>query len=226
MGHAYQVMIEARRLRLRLRLRLRMDALSDPNREVLPGTQGVDELVPPWNLREILFDTSSEASGRLRLLGLTIAALAEIEESRGHVEAAIRLERDALRYKYLAGYVPGIAAGYHNLGRYAHVHTRQPALALAYHLAAALISALTDTEPTSDPLRGAGTDLRVFGPATVPPRNVADLHGRLADIPGTDLPGLIARLSPDPETAEQTLRDLIAQAQALAADSGQSDGNG
>ena len=46
---------------------------------------------------------------------------------------------------------------------------------------------------------------------------MADLCRQLGDIPGTDLPGLIAALSPDPETAEQALRDLIAQAQELAA---------
>jgi hypothetical protein len=33
-----------------------------------------------------------------------------------------------------------------------------------------------------------------------------DLCDRLADIEGTDLPGLIENLSPDPQTAEQTLQ--------------------
>jgi hypothetical protein len=45
---------------------------------------------------------------------------------------------------------------------------------------------------------------------------VADLCRQLGDIPGTDLPGLLEALSPDPAAAEQALRELIAQAQALA----------
>jgi hypothetical protein len=45
----------------------------------------------------------------------------------------------------------------------------------------------------------------------------------VGDIPGTDLPGLIATLSPDPETAEQALRNHIAQAQALATDPAEGD---
>jgi hypothetical protein len=39
---------------------------------------------------------------------------------------------------------------------------------------------------------------------------------RLADVDGTDLPALIAKLSPDPQSAERTLQDLVAQARALA----------
>jgi hypothetical protein len=151
------------------------------------------------------------------MLGKTLIALADIEDQRGHGEAALRLERDALRYTYLAGDVPAIAISYHNLGNYQRRHARQPAPALASHLASALIEALAGTDDAGQSIRAAATDLRELGSAAVPPRDVADLGERLADIPGTDLPRLIAALSPDPETAEQTLRDLIAQAQELAA---------
>ena len=34
---------------------------------------------------------------------LVLSALADTEDQRGHGDAAIRLERDALRYEYLAG---------------------------------------------------------------------------------------------------------------------------
>jgi hypothetical protein len=73
---------------------------------------------------------------------------------------------------------------------------------------------MTGLSPRSATRRffSSGVDLRELGDTAVPPRDVADLCDRLADIPGTDLPGLIARLSPDPETAEQALRDLTAQA--------------
>lgn len=48
---------------------------------------------------------------------------------------------------------------------------------------------------------------------------MADLCRQVGDIPGTDLPGLITRLVPDPEAAEAALRELIAQVQAIAAQS-------
>jgi hypothetical protein len=60
-------------------------------------------------------------------------------------------------------------------------------------------------------VRIAAIVLRVFGTAAELPADVADLCGRLADIEGTDLPALLAKLSPDPQTAEQALQDLIAQ---------------
>ena len=88
----------------------------------------------------------------------------------------------------------------------------QPAQALACHLAAALIHALTGSAGTDDSVQAAATDLRVFGTDAVPPTDVADLCSRLSDIPGTDLPGLIATLSSDPGAADQVLRDLIDQA--------------
>ncbi len=136
------------------------------------------------------------------------------------------MERDALRYLYLAGEVTGIAVSYHNLGGYLRRHARQPAPALASHLAAALIRALagiggTGTASAAGSARQAAWDLAESGTAaTLPdflPADVADLCDRLGDIPGTDLRRLLAVLSADPGTIEQTLRELIAQAQELAA---------
>ncbi len=43
------------------------------------------------------------------------------------------------------------------------------------------------------------------------------LCDQVGDIPGTDLASLLTALAPDPATAEQALRELIAQAQTLAA---------
>jgi hypothetical protein len=42
------------------------------------------------------------------------------------------------------------------------------------------------------------------------------LSSRIGGIPGTDPAALIAQLSPDPETAERALQDLIARALELA----------
>jgi hypothetical protein len=51
-----------------------------------------------------------------------------------------------------------------------------------------------------------------FGTLAEPPADVVDLCHQICDIPGNDP----ARLSSDPDTAEQTLRDLIARVRQLA----------
>src|ERR1035437_3748980 len=110
----------------------------------------------------------------------------------------------------------GIAASYHNLGTYLHRHDRQPALALACHLASALISAFASIEDNGDSVDSAAADLYEFDTAAIPPTDLADLERQVGDIPGTDLTRLIDEISPGSETAERTLQGLIAQAEAQA----------
>jgi hypothetical protein len=150
-------------------------------------------------------------------LGMVLSALADTEDARGHGDAAIRLERDALRYKYLGGDVASITISYHNLGNYLHLHARQPAPALASHLAAALIRALTGANDGGLSTDAAVADLGEFGPAATPPADITALCRQAGDIPGADLGQLLAALAPDPDIAEQALRQLVDQAQAQAA---------
>jgi tetratricopeptide (TPR) repeat protein len=147
------------------------------------------------------------------MLGKTLSALADIEEARGHGDAAIRLERDGLRYSYLAKDLEGIAIGYHNLGNHL---AGQPALAFASHLTSALVCAMTGNEDDAESIEAAASDLRGFGPDDIQPAGIADLCRQIGDIPGTNLASLIEQFSPDQSTAEETLRNLIAQAQELA----------
>jgi len=142
-------------------------------------------------------------------LGKTLSALADTEDERGHTDAAIRLERDALRYSYLARNVIAIAVSYHNLGNYLVRDSRQQAPALACHLAAALIYALTGAEGTDGSARAAAADLREFGTDAVPPPDVPGLCRQVGDIPGADLDGLLAALAPDPDALEQQFRQLV-----------------
>jgi hypothetical protein len=143
------------------------------------------------------------------MLGMIFSALAEVESRRGHGDAAIRLERDALRYSYLAWDVRNIAANYHNHGITLRIWGRRPSLSLTCHLAATLIGDLTGTGDIHKSLSAAADTLREMSHYIVPPRDVAHLCDRLAEIPGTDLPALIAGLSPAPAVAEQALRDII-----------------
>jgi hypothetical protein len=159
-------------------------------------------------------------------LGGCLYSLADIEDKRGHGDAAIRIQLDGLRYLYLAGDAGKIAFSYHQLGYYLGKYpnqfavggyTNQFTLAIAMHLAEAVISDLAGASSTDEALLAVAIDLTVFGAYVTLPQNVADLCHLVDDICSTDLTGLVTRLSPDPETSEQTLRDVIARAQVLAA---------
>ncbi len=151
------------------------------------------------------------------MLGKTLSALANVEDARGRGDAAISLERDALRYEYLAGDVTAITVSYHNLGNYLHRHARQPVPALACHLAAALIGIVTGIYIGVDAVHAAAYDLGDLGDAATLPADVAELCRLAGDIPGTDPARLIAALAPDAAATERMLRDLTAKARELAA---------
>ena len=78
------------------------------------------------------------------------------------------------------------------------------------------MKALSGARDIERSVRAASVDLYVFGSAVEPPTGIADLSRRIDDVPGTDPAALITRLSPDPETAERTLRGLIARVRELA----------
>jgi hypothetical protein len=80
-----------------------------------------------------------EEAGDIRMLGMTLGALAHVEDTRGHGDDAIRMQCDALRYSYLDGSAVTIATCYMNLGIYLYDHARQAVPALASFLTAALI---------------------------------------------------------------------------------------
>ena len=149
-------------------------------------------------------------------LGTVLSALATVEDQRGRGEAAIGLENDALRYEYLAGDVTAIAVSYHNLGNHLLRHARQPAAALACHLAAALVRTLAGTSRADDSMREAVNDLRAAGTGTDLPGDVADLCGQVAGIPGADLDRLLDALAPEPGTAERAFGELVARVRELA----------
>jgi len=150
-------------------------------------------------------------------LGTVLMALADVENTRGHGEAAISLARDALRYCYLAGDVTAIAVSYHNLGNYLARHARQPAAALACRLAAALIRALARAEGADRSARAAADDLRAAGAGADPPTDVPGLCRQAGGIPGADLDRLLAALAPEPGAAQRVLGELLAQVRDLAA---------
>jgi tetratricopeptide (TPR) repeat protein len=168
--------------------------------------------------RDLLLDCRQafQDANDLRMLGTTLGGLADAEEMLGHVDNAIKLACDALRYGYAADDTATVQDVYHNLGNYLAKHANRPISALACHLCAALIKALSGTRDTERSVRAASVVFYVFGNAVESPTSIADLSSKIGDIPGTDPAALITRLSPAPEMAERTLQDLIARARQLA----------
>ena len=158
-----------------------------------------------------------EDVGENRLLGYTLGALAELEARQDHGDAAIRLQRDCLRYAYLAPEAVNIAVGHRNLGHYLRIFERQPAAAFGHHLADALIRDLAGTGDTDESLRSAALDLKVLDIGTPVPADLEDLCRHVAAVPGVNLAELLRTLAPDPR-ARQALKDLTDRARDMAGD--------
>jgi hypothetical protein len=155
------------------------------------------------NCREVF-----EQAHAVAMLGLVLGALAGAEATRGRGDVAVGLAREALRYNYLAGGVDSIRISHHNLGEYLRDLADQPGPALAHHLAAALLGALTGTEGAEASVSAAADDLKADGDVMTP-TDVVDLCRRVAAVPGVDLGRLIAGLAPDPQATQRTLEELI-----------------
>lgn len=169
----------------------------------------LDEAVNLLRLCRQVFEETQD----IQMLGKVLGALADAEAVHRHLEVALSLGRDALRYSYLAGEVEDIQVSHHNLGNYLR-RSRQPG-ALAHHLAAAVLSTVTGMSGAESSVTGATEDLRADGEATVP-ADVAELCRLVDGVPGVRLDQLLARLT-DLQTAENVLRELIARAGAGAA---------
>jgi hypothetical protein len=172
----------------------------------------------PGEARDVLLacQRAFRDANDLRMLGITVGALADVEEELGHFDTAIRLACDALRYSHAAEDVAAQGDLYHNLGNYLAKHVGQPIPALACHLCAALIKDLSGSAGVDRSVRAASFDLYVFSGGIQPPTDIADMVGRIGDIPETDPEALIMQLSPDPGTAERALQGLITRAREAA----------
>ncbi|QKG19134.1 hypothetical protein ACTIVE_0770 [Actinomadura verrucosospora] len=144
-------------------------------------------------------------------LGEVFGALANVEDARGHGEAAIALGSDSLRYAYRGGVPDLIAVSHANLGTYLLSHARDPAGAVAHHLAAALLGTITGGR-TANAVLAVANDLREFGDAASPATDVDALCRQVAETPGAALDRLLARLGIPPDRARRTLEDLADQA--------------
>jgi tetratricopeptide (TPR) repeat protein len=147
----------------------------------------------------------------LNLLAKILAALSETEYQRAHDEVAIQFERDARRYAILS------ADPYVTMLSYYDLTDTLPftdPVALAITLFTMIICTLVGLDATGGPpgLRAEEicNEYRRQGIAPAWPASIADLCRSLNDLhlPGPDPAGLIARLSPSPDTAEQILQAI------------------
>ena len=169
--------------------------------------EALEQLV---RLREVF-----EKANDIDALGYILSALANVEDERGHGSVAINLQRDALRYRYLARDVSSIVISHRNLGNMER-DADQPSKALAHHLAAALICAVTGIGRLDSSIQSAADDLGLLGDDAEMPSNVEDLSRQLAKSPGVELKRLLMTLGSRPEEANQVLERLIARIRTLA----------
>jgi hypothetical protein len=146
-------------------------------------------------------------------------ALADAENQRGHGEVAIGLAQDALRYSYLAGDVATIAVSHHNLGNYLHRSAdgnRTAAGAVAHHLAAAVLRAVTGGHSLEDSVHALATDIRVLGEETALPQDTAELCDVVGQVSGVELDRLLTTLTGDLQAVQPILEELTTQVRAWA----------
>jgi hypothetical protein len=148
----------------------------------------------------------------LAVLGRNAEVLAEVHRLRAHMDALPA----GLRYKYLAGDPAAIAVSQHNLGNYLTRHAGQPGAALAHHLAAALIRAITGSQGPEDSAHAAAENLRELGDDPAVPAQVAELCRQVGEVPGADLGELLGALT-TAEAAGRVLQELLTRIRQLAA---------
>ena len=154
-----------------------------------------------------------EDEAALGPLGRTLGLMAGLEWRRGHDEEALRLEKTAIRYAYVARYPEGVAAGHHNIANHFRRGDAEPALVLAHRLAAATIWSRLDREyDLSMSLDGAAQDLATAGDPPPLPGSFEELCRLVGQTEGVRLAELTARL---PGTGSDD--DLLAEVLRLVA---------
>ena len=157
----------------------------------------------------------AEADRDYNILGVVLSALAQLEALREHLDVAIELERNALRYKYLANDVQNIPISHYGFANFSDRYAGRRGTATPHYLACALIHEVT-ASPHAETYARLGEDVRDRGEQTVLPADVTELCRQVGQVPGVDLASLLDLISPDPDTAQRRLDGVIAEAHAWA----------
>jgi hypothetical protein len=149
-------------------------------------------------------------------LGKDLGALAAVEDEAGHGQDAIDLQRDALRYSYLAGEVETIAISHHNLAGYLAEYAADHPQALAHYLAAALLYSLTNVSGVGRSVSSAAMSLATLPDGASTPASVSELCDTVGEVPGVRLDRLLAQLTDNAAAVQDALDALLNQARTLA----------
>ena len=155
-------------------------------------------------------------------LGKTLTALANVEDTLGHLERAVDLEREALRFTYATADPEAVAVSHHNLANYLQNSGADPGLVGAHRVAASVIAAAIGSQGSLAGCLAALGWLLAAAPDRVP-RSFGLVCALIGQVPGVDLAGLLARLPGpgDPDAAVQAVLTAAPGAAADAAAAGQ-----
>jgi tetratricopeptide (TPR) repeat protein len=155
-----------------------------------------------------------ETTNNIPMLGRTISALADVEETFGNLDQAIALETDALRLTYLAADPYIIGSSHHHLADCLD-RCGEPQQALAHQLAAAIIAFQIGSGQLSSSLQALARLLTTR--AVTAPKTFSEVCQFVDRIEGVRLADIITRLpqrARDGQAAMTEVLDLATQAGA------------
>ena len=162
---------------------------------------------------QVIFEDAADPA----LLAMVLGFRAELEDIRGHGQAAVDLARAALRYEYARGELREIAVDHHHLASYLRAAGFDAVEQRAHRLAAAIVFRLTgllhDLEVTTralaNDLAGPIADVRL-------PATVNAVISVVQQTSGVLLRELLDRLGASDPDAEQAMQRALQEAAELA----------
>jgi len=163
-----------------------------------------------------------EAEHDIRMLEATSSGLADIEDKLGRGQAAIDLERDALRLSYTVRDVDDIAVSHNNLANYLQRHSTasdRTAQEWAHRLAATIIAYQTNSGRLHEWLPVLARLLR-RPDMPPPPTTFEQVCVTLDQVAGFRLAELLDRLPHRAPDAEAAMTEVLTVARQMPADAG------
>jgi hypothetical protein len=156
-----------------------------------------------------------EEEGNVAGLGKVFSALATLEAELGHPDDAIGLEQTGLRYTYVGLDPNDLVVSHFNLAAYLWRAGRDPAVALAHQLAAAVLAYQTGVQDQW--LAALAHRLRQLGDTAPVPGSFQVLCDRVEQVKGVRFAELVARLSGPAASGDEVLAEVLRLAREILA---------
>jgi hypothetical protein len=157
-----------------------------------------------------------EVTNNIPGLGGTVVALAGVEATLGHLDRAITLATDAMRFTYLAADSDTIAAGHHNLAEYLDRDGQKPRQIWAHRLAAAIIGYQTGSGRLPDWPRALARLLATHPAAA--PRTFTEVCQIVDQIDGVHLADLLIQLPQRVSDGQTAMTEVLRLATLTGSD--------